>query len=210
MVELDIQSNTECVPECDSELPIWMFESVREPCAVGATYHLRYLGRSYQYRLPFLLVRSALRRSSHFLIYIFPTGAFAACLHCKLLSGAHSLSGPLDLDNSYAFHCSFCRGRDTYGVLGDGKTGTLLKYPTLSGNGLNFMQFSLGVNHQCGIIASGVIYCWGEGDQGMCCHCARCPGEIHFPRVGALTHLRAVLYRYISVSFVQANWATSP
>jgi alpha-tubulin suppressor-like RCC1 family protein len=77
---------------------------------------------------------------------------------------------------SFPFHFEFvssfwllraCRGKDAFGVLGDGSIGTTIGYPRLSGAVLQFKTFSLGLNHHCGIDFNDFILCWGANAAGQ-------------------------------------------
>jgi alpha-tubulin suppressor-like RCC1 family protein len=79
--------------------------------------------------------------------------------------------GPLDAGD--AFTCGlatsgtlFCWGRNVVGVLGIGETGGLRDTPTAVVSGPEFLSFSGGASHACGLASDGAAYCWGQGQFG--------------------------------------------
>lgn len=62
---------------------------------------------------------------------------------------------------------AYCWGRDNYGQLGDGSSITDQSSPSAVSGGLVFVSLDIGLNHSCGVVSSGLAYCWGKNDRGQ-------------------------------------------
>lgn len=65
---------------------------------------------------------------------------------------------------------AYCWGRNSYGQLGDGTT-TTRSLPTKVNTDLKFVLLATGggftgAGRACGVVASGLAYCWGRDDMG--------------------------------------------
>ena len=58
-------------------------------------------------------------------------------------------------------------GRNDFGQIGDGNTGTNTNVPTAVSGGLTFTQMSSSDGTTCGLAAGGAAYCWGYNGQGQ-------------------------------------------
>jgi alpha-tubulin suppressor-like RCC1 family protein len=78
-----------------------------------------------------------------------------------------------NLTGSSAFRCgltaggaAYCWGNNSYGELGDGTWADNPTTPTKVASVLVFASLWPGGNHNCGLTAGGVAYCWGDNDYG--------------------------------------------
>jgi alpha-tubulin suppressor-like RCC1 family protein len=59
-----------------------------------------------------------------------------------------------------------CWGRDTFGEVGSGTSGTVASGPKVVAGGVTWADVSVGRISTCGVSASGVGYCWGSNFAG--------------------------------------------
>jgi alpha-tubulin suppressor-like RCC1 family protein len=64
-------------------------------------------------------------------------------------------------------HQAWCWGRNARGQVGDGSTVQRRLVPTLVAGGLSFNGVSAGVEHSCGNVTTGEVYCWGSNTFGQ-------------------------------------------
>ena len=61
----------------------------------------------------------------------------------------------------------WCWGRNTYGQLGDGTTGTGRDHAVRVGTAEDWNVVAMGNGHACGIKADGELWCWGRNGDGQ-------------------------------------------
>ncbi len=61
---------------------------------------------------------------------------------------------------------AFCWGWNGRGQIGNGTVGGSMLAPTAVSGGLTFTKLSAGWTHNCGLVADGSAYCWGQNDVG--------------------------------------------
>lgn len=61
---------------------------------------------------------------------------------------------------------AYCWGRNAFGELGVGDSGTIRTSPTPVAGGVVFTTLNPATEHTCGITSSGDAYCWGRNDAG--------------------------------------------
>jgi alpha-tubulin suppressor-like RCC1 family protein len=62
---------------------------------------------------------------------------------------------------------AYCWGANSSGELGDGTSGLPKPAPTPVGGGLTFTSLTAGWGHTCGLIGTGMAYCWGDNRYGQ-------------------------------------------
>jgi alpha-tubulin suppressor-like RCC1 family protein len=62
---------------------------------------------------------------------------------------------------------AYCWGADDAGQLGDTKLVNSTTPIPVADTTLSFTRISAGGQHTCGIVTSGLAYCWGDGSQGQ-------------------------------------------
>lgn len=89
---------------------------------------------------------------------------------------------------------AYCWGRNASGQLGNGGGGNRedsRATPAAVAGGLTFRSVSAGLDHTCGVVTSGEVYCWGLNDHAQLgwsarerCSglvCAKTPGRVSRP-----------------------------
>ncbi len=69
---------------------------------------------------------------------------------------------------------AYCWGRSDFGAIGDGgvthscnQNAPCVESPTAVAGGLSFTQIASGYWHNCGLVAGGTTYCWGDNSSGQ-------------------------------------------
>jgi alpha-tubulin suppressor-like RCC1 family protein len=62
---------------------------------------------------------------------------------------------------------ALCWGDDSFGQLGDGRTGKFAPAAVAVAGDLRFLAVSAGTDHTCAITSGGALYCWGRNDTGQ-------------------------------------------
>ena len=62
---------------------------------------------------------------------------------------------------------AYCWGENDFGQLGNGTTGYTNVVPGPVSGGLAFTAIDLGKAHACGLVTTGLVYCWGDNEFGQ-------------------------------------------
>jgi len=62
---------------------------------------------------------------------------------------------------------AWCWGNRITGQLGDGSSSGVADLPVAIGDGLRFVELTIGDGHSCGLEVSGDLYCWGINVAGQ-------------------------------------------
>lgn len=98
---------------------------------------------------------------------------------------------------------AYCWGKGGEAQLGDGTTtNNNSTTPVPVSGGLSFASVSAGVFHSCGVAASGIAYCWGNGDWGKLGNGGTASSSTPVPVSGGLTFMSvsAALYHSCGVT----------
>ena len=79
----------------------------------------------------------------------------------------------------------FCWGQNDTGQLGDGTITNRLT-PVLDGNGLPFVQVSVGTQHTCGVTPESRAFCWGNNGAGQLGDGTKTQRRLPVPVAGAM------------------------
>ncbi len=100
-------------------------------------------------------------------------------LRYKLLRKSPALVPPPEFQNARGLTtgaAAYCWGEGGSGELGDGSTNDHQTTPGAVSGGLTFFSVSAGLDHSCGVTASGAAYCWGWPSSGKLGDGSKRPG----------------------------------